>query len=97
LVQFDDGGRLRPVMYEGSLSELYVPYMDPGSSRNRVGEMGCGASQKAVYSIGIMHFSRTWNLPCDLDGTAISATTAAMGCVLLRWLAPRTDGARHFR
>lgn len=34
LVRFDDGGRLRSVMYEGSLSELYVPYMDPANGWN---------------------------------------------------------------
>jgi len=34
LVKFDDGGRLRSVMYEGSLSELYVPYMDPSNGWN---------------------------------------------------------------
>jgi primary-amine oxidase len=34
LVRFDDGGRLRSVMYEGSLSELYVPYMDPSNGWN---------------------------------------------------------------
>jgi primary-amine oxidase len=34
LARFDDGGRLRSVMYEGSLSELYVPYMDPSNGWN---------------------------------------------------------------
>ena len=29
LVRYQDGDRLRSVMYEGSLSDMYVPYMDP--------------------------------------------------------------------
>ena len=31
LVRFDDGTRLRSVMYEGAWSELYVPYMHPAT------------------------------------------------------------------
>ena len=32
LVKLDDGAKLRSVMYEGSMSELFVPYMDPAES-----------------------------------------------------------------
>src|SRR5882757_8955676 len=34
LVRFQDGDKLRSVMYEGSLSEMYVPYMDPDEGWN---------------------------------------------------------------
>ncbi len=34
LVRYQDGERLRSVMYEGSLSEMYVPYMDPDEGWN---------------------------------------------------------------
>ena len=29
LVHYDDKGTLRSILYQGSLSELFVPYMDP--------------------------------------------------------------------
>src|SRR5205807_2652002 len=46
-VGYEDGAKVRPAMYRGSLSEMVVPYGDPGAGwffRNSfdVGELGLG-------------------------------------------------------
>ena len=52
-VGYEDGGRVRPVMYRGALSEMAVPYGDPGAAwffRNSfdAGELGLGAMASSL-------------------------------------------------
>lgn len=52
-VGYEDGGRVRPVMYRGSLSEMVVPYGDPGKAwffRNSfdAGELGLGVMASSL-------------------------------------------------
>jgi primary-amine oxidase len=53
-VGYEDGGRVRPVMYRGSLSEMLVPYGDPGAAwyfRNSfdAGELGIGSAASPLH------------------------------------------------
>ncbi len=42
MVRYTDGGKDRSVMYQGSLSELFVPYMDPHDAWNYQGYFDLG-------------------------------------------------------
>jgi primary-amine oxidase len=53
-VGYEDGGRVRPVLYRGSLSEMAVPYGDPGKAwffRNTfdAGELGLGILASSLH------------------------------------------------
>jgi len=52
-IGYEDGGRIRPVVYRAALSEMVVPYGDPHPSHNRknafdVGEYGIGLLANAL-------------------------------------------------
>jgi primary-amine oxidase len=52
-VTYNDGARLRPIMYEGHLSEMFVPYMDPAFDWRRrnffdAGEFNSGGFAKPL-------------------------------------------------
>jgi primary-amine oxidase len=70
-VGFDDGTRVRSIMYRGSLSEMVVPYGDPAAGwyfRNSfdVGEIGMGAGAAAL----------TAGIDCPPNATLIDAAMA---------------------
>lgn len=70
-IGFDDGTRVRSVMYRAALSEMAVPYGDPGAGwyfRNSfdVGEIGMGAGAAALEP----------GVDCPADATLLDATIA---------------------
>ncbi|TMD31403.1 MAG: primary-amine oxidase [Chloroflexi bacterium] len=53
LVQYRDAGRLRPVLYRASLSEMFIPYGDPNPTHHRknvfdMGEYGVGLNTNSL-------------------------------------------------
>ncbi|WP_025696771.1 primary-amine oxidase, partial [Paenibacillus durus] len=60
-VTYQDQGRERPVMYRGSLSEMVVPYGDPGPIQNRKNAFDSGE-----YGIG--QLANSLELGCDCVG-----------------------------
>jgi primary-amine oxidase len=63
-VNYNDQGRLRPILYRASIAEMVVPYGDPGVSHYRktafdVGEYGIGvlanALERGCDCLGYMH------------------------------------------
>jgi primary-amine oxidase len=61
LVQYRDGGRLRPIIYRASLSEMFIPYGDPSPThyRKNVFDMG-------EYGVGF--YVNSLELGCDCLG-----------------------------
>ena len=53
MVSYDDHGKIRPILYRGSVSELCVPYADPTAGWSfrdafDVGQYGLGASASSL-------------------------------------------------
>ena len=68
-VGYEDGGRVRPVMYRGSLAEMVVPYGDPGAwffrnsfdvGRTRAGTAGQFAARRASIARRTARSSTRW-------------------------------------
>lgn len=83
-VGYEDGGRLRPILYEGSLAEIFVPYQDPAEGWYTVNfiDMGEGNVWGSVAS--------TLEPGADCPGNAVyfdSAVASSRG-IPQRW--PRT-------
>ncbi|GAB7053615.1 MULTISPECIES: primary-amine oxidase [Paenibacillus] len=60
-VTYEDGGRKRPILYRAALSEMVVPYGDPGAIQNRKNAFDSGE-----YGIG--QLANSLELGCDCVG-----------------------------
>lgn len=60
-VSYEDGGKQRPILYRAALSEMVVPYGDPGPTQNRKNAFDSGE-----YGIG--QLANSLELGCDCVG-----------------------------
>ena len=68
LVRYQDGQRLRMVLYRGSLAEMFVPYMDPDSAWSFRTYMDVGE-----YGFGLLSSPLAPGIDCPADAAFIDA------------------------
>ena len=69
-LRYTDGGRDRSIMYQGSLSELFVPYMDPTDPWNYQGYFDLGTYPA---SFGGIASSLTPGVECPANGVLFNS------------------------
>ena len=71
LVRYDDGGELRNVLYQGNVSEIFVPYQDPTEGwyfRNYMDE--------GDYGLGTMHSPLLAGVDCPTNAVYMTPVMA---------------------
>ncbi|HVH79626.1 MAG TPA: tyramine oxidase, partial [Stellaceae bacterium] len=71
LLRYRDGQRDRPVLYRGSLGEMFVPYMDPDPSWSFRTYMDIGE-----YGFGVLASPLAPGIDCPADAHFLDATLA---------------------
>lgn len=74
MVKYTDGGTPRSIMYQGSLSELFVPYMDPGQPWNYQGYYDLGTYPSVFGGIAS---SLDPGVECPAHGTYFNAVVVS--------------------